>query len=194
MVARYDRAMQSSRPLLVVVSGAPASGKTTLAQRLAADGALTLLSKDAIKEALADSLGHPETVDASGTLGTGAYAAMFAMAARLVESGTSIGLESNFRRGRAEPDLARLAGIADPRVVHCVADAPTIRRRYEARAPERHAAHLDAARRKDVMRELRGGLYDPLDLGWPLAVVRTDDGYAPAYDEIRTFALGRRSG
>ncbi|MFN2418127.1 MAG: AAA family ATPase [Candidatus Limnocylindria bacterium] len=111
--------MQSGRPLLVIVSGVPASGKTTLARRLAADGDLTLLSKDAIKEALADALGHPQSVVASSTLGVGAYAALSAMASRLLESSVGVVLESNFRRGTIQDELTRLAPGADAWAVHC---------------------------------------------------------------------------
>ncbi len=37
MLARYDRAMQSRAPTLVIVSGATGAGKTTLARRLSSD-------------------------------------------------------------------------------------------------------------------------------------------------------------
>jgi len=186
--------MQSRRPLLVVVSGAPASGKTTLATRLAVDGELTLVSKDAVKEALADTLGHPDSVEALSTLGIGAYAAMFAMAKALLESGVDLAVESNFRRGKSEPELISLASAADGRVIHCVATPPTIRERYGNRTPDRHPAHLDVARHEDVMRDLADGRYEPLDLGWPTKVVATDEGYRPSYDELRAFALSRSSG
>ena len=42
--------MQSTQPLLVIVSGAPGTGKTTLARRFVVDLELRLLSKDQIKE------------------------------------------------------------------------------------------------------------------------------------------------
>jgi predicted kinase len=194
MVARYDRAMQSSRPLLLVVSGAPASGKTTLAGRLADDGGLRLVSRDAIKEALADALGHPDSIEASRALGNGAYAAMFAVARRLLDSGVDIAIESNFRHGQSEPELLGLASNTDARCVHCVSEPSTIRTRYESRTEVRHPAHLDGVRHQDVMRELRDGRYTPLDVGWPTMVVETDDGYRPSYDVLRAFALDRAAG
>jgi predicted kinase len=180
--------MQSSRPLFVIVSGAPGSGKTTLAGRLAADTDLTLLSKDALKEALSDALGHPETVAASSLLGVGAYAAMFAMTRALLATGAGVAVESNFRRGLSEPELTEASHEADVRVIHCVAEPVTINRRYGDRAVERHAAHLDAARHQDVMRELLDGRYEALEIDAPLLIVRTDEGYEPPYEEVRTFA------
>ena len=40
------------KPLLVVISGAPGSGKTALSRRLAPELKLPLISKDTIKEVL----------------------------------------------------------------------------------------------------------------------------------------------
>ena len=53
---------------LVLVTGPPASGKTTLAQPLAHHLGLPLLGKDTIKEALFDTLGtrRPGLVAAAG--------------------------------------------------------------------------------------------------------------------------------
>ena len=47
----------NERPLLIIVNGPPASGKSTLAEQVAAQLRLPYLSKDAIKEELYDSLG-----------------------------------------------------------------------------------------------------------------------------------------
>ena len=47
-------------PLLVIVTGPPCTGKTTLARRLAADLGLPLMSKDTIKETLFEVLGVPD--------------------------------------------------------------------------------------------------------------------------------------
>ena len=51
--------MSDSRRL-VYVSGAPGSGKTSLAVPLAAELGYALLAKDRIKETLHDALGAPE--------------------------------------------------------------------------------------------------------------------------------------
>jgi len=45
------------RPLVLIVTGPPASGKTTIGRPLARALALTFLSKDLFKESLFDSLG-----------------------------------------------------------------------------------------------------------------------------------------
>ncbi len=55
-------------PVLLPVSGPPASSKTPLARRLAADFGLPVIHKDAIEESLFDTLGvhSPEGVPGAG--------------------------------------------------------------------------------------------------------------------------------
>ena len=68
-----------STPLFVVVSGPPASGKSTLAPILASEIGLPLVAKDTIKDALMSVLGVPD-VEASRQLERAAVAAMLAVA------------------------------------------------------------------------------------------------------------------
>ena len=51
------RVDEISKRFILLVSGAPASGKSTLARALAQIFAYPLISKDTIKESLFDSLG-----------------------------------------------------------------------------------------------------------------------------------------
>ena len=201
MVARYDRRMQSrsepgreatadwlAEPMLIVVSGVPGSGKTTLAWRVADDLELRLISKDAIKESLAVAVGLPQTVEESSRLGDAAYAAMFALARSTLEGGGIAVLDSNFRRGRSERELVAVAAGRPVRIIHCEADPATIERRYINRASTRHPSHLDHLRTGDVMRELADGSYEPLVIpGAPLLVIDTSDGQMPAMGPIRSF-------
>ncbi|MCA1587612.1 MAG: ATP-binding protein [Chloroflexi bacterium] len=193
MVARYDRAMQSAggpdRPILVVVSGAPGSGKTTLATRLSEELGLILLARDPIKEALGDAVGRPDDVAGSQRLGRAAYAALFALAAEVLGTGRGVVLESNFRRGSAEPEIAALGTSRDTRLVHCTAPPDLIARRYRSRfeAGERHPVHLDGDRDDALRGDLVTGRFDPIELGCPTLVVDTSSGYRPSLEAILAF-------
>jgi predicted kinase len=68
-------------PLLVVVTGASGSGKSTIAQDLASELGLPLLAKDDVKEALFDTLGVGDR-DWSRRLGVATYEILFAVARR----------------------------------------------------------------------------------------------------------------
>lgn len=66
--------------LFVIVSGPPASGKSTIAPAVARELSLPLIAKDTIKDALMSVLPVPD-VETSRQLGRGAVAAMLAGAA-----------------------------------------------------------------------------------------------------------------
>ncbi len=150
-----------------MVSGPPASGKSTLAPTLAGELRLPLVAKDTIKDALMSVLPVPD-VDASRQLGRAAVAAMLAMAA---ESPCGAVIESNFYRSCAVADLRRLPG----RVVEvfCRVDREVARTRYEARAGSRHAGHFDSIRSAEEL--WNDEVSEPVAGGWPLLEVDTTE-------------------
>ena len=152
----------------VVVSGAPASGKTTLARAIAPALGLPLVAKDTIKEALMSVLPVPD-VEASRAIGTASVAALLAVAA---ETSGAV-LESVWHRSRSGPDLQRLPGnIVE---VFCRCDPRIARRRYAERTP----AELW---NDEVARPVAGG--------WPVIEICTNDpvDVAPLTARIRAAA------
>ncbi len=123
----------------VLVAGWPAAGKSTLARALAAELGLPLLAKDEIKEALMDGLGCPATVAQSRRLGRAAVAAMLRVAQRC----PGAVLDSTWFE-YADPLVRQLPGRCAE--VVCTVPVELARARYQARAGQRHAGHLDEAR------------------------------------------------
>jgi predicted kinase len=123
----------------VLVAGWPASGKSTLARALAAELSLPLLAKDEIKEALMDGLGPPRTVAQSRCLGRAAVLAMLRVAQRC----PGAVLDSTWFE-YADPLVRGLPGRCAE--VICTVPMDVARARYQARAGQRHAGHLDAER------------------------------------------------
>jgi predicted kinase len=169
-----------------VVSGAPSTGKTTLALRLAQELHLPALGKDAIKERLFEILGAPDLAR-SRQLGAATFAVLFTVAAQLLDARVSLVLEGNFRRGQSEAELQPLAARARAVLLHCGAAPAEVTRRYAAR--RRHPGHHDTARLADLERDLAAGTYEPLALNVPTLRVDTTDGYAPPFDHVCAFAL-----
>lgn len=125
----------------LLINGAPASGKTTLARRLRDELGLPLVTKDDIKEALADAV--PVKLPTS-RLGAIASDAMWRLAG-LIE-GTVI-VESFWFSGRDDEYFRRgldAAGIGSGVELWCEASPETARERYLTRP--RHPAHDDAQR------------------------------------------------
>lgn len=173
--------------LFVVVSGPPASGKSTLAPRIALELGLPLVAKDTIKDALMSVLPVPD-VETSRKIGRGAVVAMLAVA-----SSSPIGavIESNFYRSVAVDELGQLpGGIVE---VFCRCYQAIASERYARRAGTRHAGHFDSVRSRDEL--WNDEVAQPVAGGWPVLEVNTT---RPVdVDEVVAFARtegGARSG
>jgi predicted kinase len=123
---------------VVLVSGAPGAGKSTLARPLAAELGFTLLAKDRIKETLHEWLGLQADLAWSQRLGAASMELLWALAA----DAPAVVLEANFWPGH--PLLHdRLTGLGAALVeVHCVCPMAECQRRYAERAPARHGVHV----------------------------------------------------
>lgn len=127
---------------VILVTGLPGAGKTTLARELAARYRIALIAKDFIKEPLLDVLGAADAAR-SRTLSDASFASMFSIARELRLAGVSFLLEGNFRSGEHEPALANALGAASIAQVLCrVPEAERVARlRARASDPSRHAGH-----------------------------------------------------
>lgn len=153
---------------IVLVSGSPGAGKSTLARPLAAALGMPLLTKDNIKESLADSLGLGDGSTAwSSKLGGAAMELMWKLAAQA----PAAVLEANFRP-RSDYERAKIAGLGAHLVeVHCACPPEEAARRYTKRGKraDQHAIHVLRAMSADQMAE-----YDrPIGLGHVIVVDTT---------------------
>lgn len=138
--------MTSKPPLLLLITGAPATGKTTLGRQLAERLGLPYLYKDGFKEILFDTLGWKDR-DWSRQLGKASMEMLFHVAEALLKAGCSLAMESNFHR---EMDLPRLLEMIHQNScqvfqIVCTVSEELFKERWQARATQRvrHPGHLD---------------------------------------------------
>jgi len=170
---------------LVIVGGAPATGKTTLARTLGTSLELPVITKDDVKEALAAPFPTGDR-DWSRQLGAAAYGALFAVAERILAAGHGLVLESNFRSGISDTALLALARLAPTVVIVCRVPDALRRQRFEERAARgRHRVHIDSAVLDEWSEDDAEFL---IDIGKPQVIVDTTDGYTPDLEHIMAFA------
>jgi predicted kinase len=140
---------------IVLVSGPPASGKTTLARPLAERLGFALLTKDDIKETLFTAMqGPPGDVEFSRKIGAASMDALWALAPHC----PVVVLEANFRT-QSQHERSKVAALAEAGAqiieVYCRLPREEASRRFAERAhrERHHPAHVSAEMSPDRMAE-----------------------------------------
>jgi predicted kinase len=178
-----------NRPWIIVISGPPCSGKSTLAARLAGHTGWPIVCKDAWKEVLFELLGTGD--DAwSRQLSQAAFRIQLAVARSRVDARTSLILEGNFNSAEHAAPIADLAGRGGRLLqVACRASGEELARRQLQRAQDgtRHPGHLD---RERVSTPIDPARYGPL----PIAATLDYDSAGDWEGYGRLLAALRRAG
>lgn len=123
---------ERNHPRVVILGGAPATGKTTLATAVARSLQVPLLAKDLIKESLLDSFGATD-LRASQKVGAAGWELLFLVAAWLLDARVGFVIEGNFE-ARATSRLRELARRSEAIQVICQCSDELSQERYERRA------------------------------------------------------------
>ncbi len=183
-----------SHPVLIIISGAPAAGKTTLGRRLSADLGLPFVAKDDIKETLFDSLGWKDR-EWSRKLGRATYELLYYFTEMQLLAGQSFVVESNFRPEYSTAkflELQQTHGFV-PIQILCRAEDEVLRERYRrrARSGERHPGHVDHVLYEEMESGSPPAGYDPLPLEGSVLAVDTTElatvDYAAILNEVRAL-------
>jgi len=160
LLRRFPAGFDSGQPLspqLIVVTGRPAAGKTTLARWLAQQLQIPIVSKDNIREVLFERLGWKDRAWAQ-VLGRATIDLMFYFAEMQLEVGRSLILDNAFDPELSAPRFRALTARYGARTIQIVCDSnnETLLQRFETRANSgcRHPGHGD----EDALAQLRNSL------------------------------------
>ena len=144
---------------IIIVSGAPASGKSTVARALAEVLGFSLFSKDIFKESLFESLGNQlaDTVGSPAELSRQLSRAAMDVLWSAAPSCPQVILEANFRpKDRHERErFAALQGRKIEIYCHCTPEEAARRFRERATTARHHPAHS--------MKTITAGLLEEFD-------------------------------
>jgi predicted kinase len=177
--------MPAKPPLVVVVTGPPASGKSSVAESVAEGLPAPLIAKDPVKELLFDALGTGDPAWAK-KLGLATYAILFHALEQEVRAGRSCVLEANFDHDEASAQLAALQLRTPFRALQivCTATREVLLERFVHRSGSRHPGHIDDERLEDVEESIDAGRWRALALDGELVEVDTTDWSAVDVDAL----------
>lgn len=172
-----------AKPLIVILTGRPGSGKTTLAAKLAEELRCPLVSRDRIKEGMLRTLGTDLAADRSLT--DRVFHTFFAEIGLLAHADVSLVAEAAFQHKVWVLGLASLRETTDLRIVVCEVSAELAwsRRKDRKRSDPSFARFHPDTPGKEIADEP----YDPPKLDAPTLCVDTTEGYNPGLDIIKAF-------
>lgn len=138
---------------LIILTGHPGSGKTSIARQLSQMHSIPYISKDAIKEHIFDNLGSKDK-EWSLKVSAAAHRVMDDAIRNHIETNNSIIVESNFKLEIDSTRFAEMVKRYDAQCLQilCVASPEVLFERWVRRikATERHAGHAEAISLEEI--------------------------------------------
>jgi predicted kinase len=175
-------------PTLVVVSGPPRAGKTTLAHALARAIPCPAVCRDEIKEGMVHAHGGEFEAAAGDPLTQRAFPLFFDVLRLLLAGGVTVVAEASFQDRLWRSGLEPLTELAQLRIVQCAVDPAVARARRDAGHQGGRTAHARIIGDEVEDWERAIASFERLSIDAPSFDIDTTDGYTPGFDEVVAFA------
>jgi predicted kinase len=178
-------------PTLVVVSGPPRTGKTTLAHTLARELPCPAVCRDEIKEGMVHAAGEGFRPAAGDPLTQRTLPVFFDILGTLLTAGVTTVAEAAFQDRLWRHGLEPLLGRASLRIVQCHADPSVGRERRRLALEGGQTAHAAIVGDRDEDWRRAYAEFDRLSLAAASLDVDTTHGYVPGIEAIVAFVNER---
>ena len=172
---------------LIIITGPPASGKSTLATWLGQHLSLPVISKDGIKEVMFAEMGWRDR-EWSKLLGRASVEIMYHLAHTLLGANTSLILDNAFHPELASAKLQTILYQHQARAIQIICQAPTEvlfqRFRQRAETGQRHEGHVDLSSLDELQASLQPQRPVQLQIEGPVISVDTTDFAMVDYETI----------
>lgn len=185
-----------NKSLLIVITGPPASGKTTLAHHLSRRANLPLLSRDEIKEGYITTIGIHHNQDSSIDLHV--YETFFQTIEILITQGVSIIVEAAFQHKLWQPKLLGFLNKADIKIIICTTAPQLAKTRFADRLLNEPGRKTFHGEKPIISPNDKTALlieqYENISMEVPTLQVDTTNNYDPGIDVIVNFIKQKNSG
>lgn len=153
--------------LLILITGLPCTGKTTIARELSKLHELPVFSKDDFKELMFDHLGYSDR-EQSKAYGKATYPILYHLTDQMMGAKKPFILESNFSREYDSDPISKLLNKYNYQVIQidCHCDGEVLFNRFLERSNsgKRHPGHNDQGNADEFKESLLRGKQDILDI------------------------------
>jgi len=167
------------QPTIIIFTGLPATGKTTLSKNIAKALNIPLFAKDAIKEIMYDTIGWSDKAF-SAKLAQATFGIMDLITEQQLQTGRSLILESNYSPKLASNTFRAWQKEYNCKIIQvvCQTDVSVLAKRYvERQHIDRHPGHNDnvdvAGCAANFRQRIANGEDQPLDVEGKVLVVDT---------------------